>query len=154
MRAALFYFVACTALGLGTGQAQASIPTAPDARTAAAVQAADDAWGTAETSGDADYVDWLLLPGYRSIGKAGSTTDKMAIVARTRQNKGSAAQAAAVAAWKAAHPIKAKVTLFGDTAVLNWVSADDRSTESVFSCDIFVYRDGHWHAIYSQHTAA
>ncbi len=126
--------------------------TPPDAKTEAAVAAADEAWGAAEEKGDAAYVDWLLLPDYRSIGHEGKVTGKDAIVAHTRAHAGSDTRKAEAAAWRAAHPSRSEVRLFGDTAVLNWVSTTAGSGEPVASCDIFVYRDGHWHAIYSQHT--
>ena len=124
----------------------------PEARTASAVQAADDAWGAAEAQGKAAFVDQLLAPGYRSIGPDGKTTDKAAIVAHARAFGKSPERAAKVAAWKAAHPSRAVVTLFGDTAVLNWVSTKAGEEQRIYSCDIFVYRGGHWRAIYSQHT--
>jgi hypothetical protein len=58
-----------------------------------------------------------------------------------------------VNAWKATHSEKPVVTIFGDTAVLAWTSAKP-GDDAVLSCDIFVYKDGHWHAAYSQHTTA
>lgn len=120
----------------------------------AAVLAADHAWGAAEARGDAAFVDRLLMPGYRSVGPAGQTTLKAAIVARARARAGSPTAAATIAAWKAAHPLRGDVAIFGDTAVLTWVSTKAGSGEPVSSCDIFVYRDGHWRAIYSQHSDA
>jgi len=123
----------------------------PEARTASAVHAADDAWETAEEQGNAPFVDWLLAPDYRSIGSGGKATDKAAIVAHARAFDKLPERAAKVAAWKAAHPSRAVVTLFGDTAVLNWISTKAGEEQRIYSCDIFVYRGGHWHAIYSQH---
>jgi hypothetical protein len=137
---------------------QAGIPTSPDPHTAAAVRSADDAWAAAEEAGDAAFVDWLLLPGYQSVGANGKATSKAAIVAHTTQiltdPHARGARAAAVAAWKANHPSQAVVTLYGTTAVLTWVSAGASGKDAVYSCDIFFYREGHWRAIYSQHTAA
>ena len=54
---------------------------AAEPRTAAAVIAADKAWGEAEVAGNADFVDRLLLTGYVSIGPDGKTTTKEKIVA-------------------------------------------------------------------------
>ena len=62
--------------------------------------------------------------------------------------------AAKVVAWKAAHPLRGDVKIVGDTAVLTWVSTKPSSGEPISSCDIFVYRDGHWHGVYSQHSSA
>jgi hypothetical protein len=134
--------------------AKAAIPAAPDAKTAAAVQASDDAWGAAEEKGDAAFVDWLLLPAYQSVGADGKATAKALIVSHARAHKDPKARAAQVAAWKASHPSRATVTLFGDTAVLTWISTKPGAVGAIYSCDIFVYRDAHWHGIYSQHTSA
>jgi hypothetical protein len=154
MRLAAISLLGLIAAGVPALAARAAIPTVADAKTAAAVQAADDAWGAAEENGDAAFVDWLLLPGYRSVGTEGKATDKALIVARTGAHKDPQARAAQVAAWKASHPSRAAVTLYGDTAILTWVSTRLGGTEAVYSCDIFTYRDGHWHGVYSQHTAA
>jgi hypothetical protein len=133
---------------------QASIASAPnEPKTAAAVIAADQAWGDAEKRGDADFVDKLLLPEYRSIGTDGKVTTKTMIVEHTRSRGASAEFAQKVDAWKAAHPEHPEVTIANDMAVLTWV-ADQSPAGRIASCDIFVYRDGRWHGIYSQHTSA
>lgn len=132
--------------------------SAAEPKTAAAVLAADDAWGAAEVRGDVDFIDHLLLPEYRSIGPTGKVTTKATIVEHTRKRACSADEQAkaqaAVAAWKAAHPSRADVVLVGDTAVLTWILLKPGSDEPISSSDIFLYRDGHWRAIYSQHTSA
>lgn len=117
-------------------------------RTAAAVRAADEAWGAAEENGDKAYVDWLLLPRYRSVSYEGKSTSKAAIVAHTGPGA-DPNRKAEVAKWKAEHPEKPVVQIFGDTAVLAWTSSAPGGR--IFSCDIFTYRDGHWRAAYSQH---
>ncbi len=129
---------------------------AAEPRTKAAVIAADDAWGKAEVVGDYRFVDQLLLPGYQSVGTDGKVTSKAKIVvgARARAGKPSAAFAAEVAAWKAAHKVRGDVIMNGDTAVLKWVLVNPGTGDPVSSSDIFVYRGGRWHAIYSQHTSA
>jgi hypothetical protein len=142
------------AASLAATSAAAAIPTAPDAKTEAAVQAADDAWGKAEADGDAAFVDWLLLPGYRSVGPAGTAADKAKIVGGAKAHADPEKRAAMVAAWKANHPSRAVVALYGDTAVLTWVSTQPGPASPIYSCDIFTYRDGHWHGVYSQHTTA
>ena len=102
----------------------ASLPNATaraaEPHTAAAVRAADDAWGAAEVRGDAAFVDRLLLPDYRSVGPTGSVTTKVAIVDHARARGPSSDMVAQVAAWKAAHPTRADVVIVGDTAVLTW----------------------------------
>lgn len=129
-------------------------PSSADARTADAVKAVDDAWGKAEESGDVAYVDWLLLPGYQSVGHAGEIKTKDAILSNARPHPGSSDRAAKIAAWKVAHPIRPEVSIFGDTAVLTWFSMKPGASQPISSVDVFVYRGGHWHAVYSQHTDA
>ena len=126
----------------------------PDARTAAAVLAADNSWGDAEAEGNVAFVAQLLLPGYRSIGADGKATDREAILRSTRRHAASPDYKAKVAAWRLQHPSHGEVALFGDTAILTWVSDAADSRGKVQSCDIFVYRDRHWRAIYSQHIGA
>jgi hypothetical protein len=125
-------------------------------RNEAAVVAADDSWLKAEVSGNGDYLDGLLLPGYMSVGAGGKITSKAQIVAkaraRTRQELVQLAEQ--VATWKAAHPVHPDVTIAGDTAILRWVATQSDGTASVSSSDMFLYRDGRWRAIYSQHTSA
>lgn len=127
---------------------------ADEPRSAAAVIAADDQWLQAEIRGDADFLDALLLPGYRSIGAKGEISDKRHLVDGARRRGASPAMAETVRAWKAAHPTHADVQIIGDTAVLTWVLDKSDGSAPVSSCDIFVYRDGRWRAIYSQHSLA
>jgi len=123
-------------------------------RTEAAVTAADNAWEHAEESGDIAYIDALLLPEYRSVNVDGSFKDKAAILASVKKNVGSTKRAAAYEAWYATHPYLMSVEINGDTAVLTFTLNKPDTPKLVMSCDIFVYREGHWHGLYSQHTAA
>jgi hypothetical protein len=147
--------LAVIALGVVTltaAPAFAAIPSdKAEPHTAAAVEAADQAWGDAESNGDKAYVDWLLLPGYQSVGEAGKSADKAMIVGSVSAAH-SAERKAKVDAWKATHSEKPVVTIVGDTAVLAWTST--KPDAAVMSCDVFAYKDGHWHAVYSQHTTA
>lgn len=124
----------------------------PDARTAEAVLAVDESWLKAEIAGDADTLNALLLDGYVSVGPDGKVSTKQALVDGSRRRGKSEKLAQQVAAWKAAHPTRGDVVFFGDTAVLRWVSTNPG--EPVSSADVFVFRDGHWRAIYSQHSTA
>jgi hypothetical protein len=121
--------------------------------TVAAVIAADDAWLQAEMRGDGDYLDQLLMPEYRSVGVSGKATTKAQLVANARKRGADPALAEQITAWKAAHPSHAEVDLNGDTAVLRWQLDGDKAGLTS-SSDIFVYSDGHWRAVYSQHTSA
>jgi hypothetical protein len=143
--------IALGALSLAAAPAFAMPNDTAEPHTAAAVEAADKAWGDAESDGDKAYVDWLLLPSYQSVGEAGTSASKDKIVAGASAAR-SADRKAKVDAWKATHSEKAVVTIIGDTAVLAWTST--KPDAAVMSCDIFVYQDGHWHAAYSQHTTA
>jgi len=129
-------------------------PRSPAPHTAEAVIAADEHWGQAEADGDSQYVENLLLDGYRSIGSGGKVTTKAQIVKGAKERGKSAEYAKMVTDWKAKHPSEASVAIFGDTAVLTWTPTNAGSSPPVNSSDIFVYRDGAWHAIYSQHSTA
>ena len=122
--------------------------------TEAAVIADDVAWGKAEGAGDVAYVDALLLPEYRSISANGSIHDKAAILEHTRKSKTSTDGEAKAEKWRAAHPSLTAVKIVGDTAVLTFTLDKPDTVKPVMSCDIFVYQNGHWHALYSQHTEA
>ena len=126
----------------------------PAPHTAEAVIAADEHWGQAEVDGDSQYVENLLLDGYRSIGSGGKVTTKAQIVKGAKDRGKSAEYAKMVTDWKAKHPSEASVTIFGDTAVLTWTPTYAGPKPPVNSSDIFVYRNGAWHAIYSQHSTA
>jgi Domain of unknown function (DUF4440) len=140
-------------LALLPSQSQAQSPST-ESHTEAAVIADDVAWGNAENSGNVAYVDALLLPEYRSISPDGSIHDKTAILQHTRKSTTSADSAAKVEKWKATHPYVIAVKIVGDTAVLTFSLDKQDSPKPIMSCDIFVYRDGHWRALYSQHTEA
>lgn len=130
----------------------AAAPAQP--RTAAAVIATDSAWTEAEIRGDAAYVEALLLPEYQSVGQGGKITNKAQIVASTRKRGNYSNFGAEVAAYRKDHPTRSDVVIVGNTAVLTWVSLVVNRGEPVASCDIFIYRQGQWHALYSQHTMA
>jgi Domain of unknown function (DUF4440) len=123
-------------------------------RTEAAVVAADQRWDKAEDEGDTAFIESLLLPEYRSISSDGSVHDKAAIIASARKRHNSPDSAAANAKWLAAHPSLTSAVLTGDTAVLSFTLNLPGSPKLVLSSDIFVYREGHWRALYSQHSEA
>jgi hypothetical protein len=127
---------------------------AADPKTEAAVLAADHGWDNAESSGDTAFIDALLLPEYRSISSDGSAHDKAAILASARKNVGNPERAASAEKWRASHPHVASVKITGDTAVLTFALDKTGDVKPVMSCDVFVYLDGRWRALYSQHTEA
>jgi len=146
-----YAFGAMLVLGMGAATGGHAAVHTPDARTADAVIAVDNSWGKAEAEGNAASVSQLLMPGYRSIGADGRTTDRDTIVRNTMLHAGSSDYRVKVATWRQQHPSHGEVALFGDTAILTWVSDASANRGAIQSCDIFVYRDGHWRAIYSQH---
>lgn len=52
----------------------------PAPHTKEAVIAVDKSWGQAEQDGNSQYIEHLLLDGYRSIGSSGKVTTKTQIV--------------------------------------------------------------------------
>jgi hypothetical protein len=123
-------------------------------RTEAAVIAADQQWDKAEDAGDTAFIESHLLPEYRSISSDGSVHDKAAIIASVRKRHNSPDSAAANAKWLAAHPSLTSAVLTGDIAVLSFTLNLPGSPKLVLSSDIFVYREGQWRALYSQHSEA
>lgn len=120
-------------------------------RTSAAVIAVDDQWSQAEVHGDTAWLDSMLLPEYRSISADGKVLDKKTLLAHAAKNRGSDRMQKVVAAWQKAHPTRQSVVMRGDVAILSF---SDPLTGRVRSSDIFVYRHGGWHALYSQHSQA
>jgi hypothetical protein len=134
--------------------AMAQEPQHDEPHSEAAIIAADVAWDKAESSGDTAYIDNLLLPEYRSVNTDGSIHSKLAILSSAKNNAGSPDRAAAVAKWRVAHPYLMSVSMTGDTAILTFILDSPGAPKAVMSCDIFVYREGRWRALYSQHTQA
>jgi hypothetical protein len=120
--------------------------------TATAVIAADEGWSKAEQAGDTKYVDALLLPEYRSISSDGSTHGKAAILAHTAKGGNNGEGAAKAEQWRAAHPYLTSVEINGDVAISSFALDKEVDPKPVMSCEIFVYRNGRWRALYSRHT--
>ncbi len=127
-------------------QAQSAQP-----HTEAAVIATDQAWSVAEEKGDVGFVDNLLLPEYRSVSPDGSVHDKAAILANTK--RATPERAAMIEKYLKDHPSDMAVVINGDVAVLTFTPKSN-TKKLISSCDIFVFRNSQWHAIYSQHTTA
>ena len=145
----VLFFAMGTALTSGARAQRISEP-----HTASAVIAADEAWSKAEETGDTEYVDALLLPEYRSISSDGKTYGKSAILAHTARDKNNGEGAAKAEQWRASHPYRTSVEINGNVAILSFARDNAPDPKPVMSCDIFVYRDGRWRALYSQHTEA
>jgi hypothetical protein len=123
--------------------------------TREAVIAVDQHWSVAEVSGDTAWLDAMLLPEYRSISADGVAYPKAAIVAGARKNHLHPDKARRkVAAWQKAHPSGTSVVLRDNVAILSFYDLKLGPQKGVKSSDIFLYVDGHWHALYSQHASA
>ena len=131
------------------GAANATTTKADEStRTSAAVIAVDQHWLEAEVGGDAAWLDAMLMPDYRTVGADGKVGDKAAILRSAAKNHGSDKMRKQVDAWQKAHPTKQSVVLHGDVAILSF---SDPKTGRILSSDTFIYKDGGWHALYSQH---
>jgi hypothetical protein len=145
-------------LGIGSPLAiHAQAAQGAEPHTKEAVIADAEGWTKAE-AGDVGYVDHLLLPEYRSVNVDGSVHTKAALLGGVQKRANSPALSAAYAAdtakWQATHSYITTAIINGDTAILTYSPDIADSSKPVKSCDIFVYREGHWRAIYSQHTEA
>ncbi|MGN6322089.1 MAG: nuclear transport factor 2 family protein [Dyella sp.] len=149
----LFAIAALTALPFA---AHAQDATAADEtqRTEAGVIAVDNHWSLAEMTGDSAWLDQMLLPEYRSVGHDGKAHSKAMIVAGAAKRKGTSLDQAEqkFAAYRKEHPYGTAVVVRGDMAVISFYDPTLGPQKGVTSSDVFLYVDGHWHALYSQHT--
>jgi hypothetical protein len=124
------------------------------ARSEDAVIAVDQHWLEAELGGDTAWLNAMLLPEYRSVGADGVVHPKAAIMAHAAKNRGSDTERHQVEAWLKTHPSGKSVVIHGDTAIVSFYDPAKGAASDVRSSDIFVYVDGRWHALYSQHSGA
>ena len=122
-------------------------------KTQAGVIATDEHWSVAEMTGDTAYLQRMLMPEYRSVDADGMAYSKDRIVAGAAKRSGTplATAKAKLAEYRKAHPYGTSVVLQGDMAILSFYNPTRGAQKGVSSSDIFVYAEGHWHAIYSQH---
>lgn len=142
-----------TTLSVHAATAVARAGANETSRSEAAVIAVDQHWLEAELAGDTAWLDAMLLPEYRSIGADGTVHPKSVIMAHAVKNRGSDEERRKVEAWIKAHPSGKTVVIHGDTAILSFYDPAKGAANDVRSSDIFVYVDGRWHALYSQHSA-
>ncbi len=122
-------------------------------KTEAAVIAVDQHWLEAELGGDTAWLDNMLLPEYRSVSADGAVHPKAAIMAHAAMNRGNDAERRKVEAWLKTHKSGESVVIHGDTAILSFYDPALGAAKDVRSSDIFVYVDGRWRALYSQHSS-
>lgn len=123
-------------------------------QTQAGVMAVDTHWSLAEMTGDTAWLDDMLLPEYRSVGNSGVVHAKDAILAGAAKRKGTSLEQAKLkfAEYQRQHPYGSAVVVHGNTAVVTFYDPALGPEKGVRSSDVFIYVDGHWHALYSQHT--
>lgn len=144
-----FALPALAVIDPASAAANAAVGPNETAKTAAAVMAVDQHWLEAEVGGDTAWLDAMLMPDYRTVGADGKVGDKAAILRSATKNRGSDKMRKEVDAWQKAHPTRQSVVLHGDAAILTF---SDPKTGHILSSDTFIYRDGGWHALYSQHS--
>jgi hypothetical protein len=124
------------------------------AMTEAGVRAVEQHWTRAEGTGDTDFLEAMLAPDYRSVNVDGKSTPKSAIVEHAAKNKGSDKGMQEIDAYIKAHPYGEAVAMHQNSAIVTFYDPQLGPQNGVKSADIFIYVDGHWHAMYSQHSAA
>lgn len=147
--------LACVAVPSPTMAADAAQASADETQqTQAGVMAVDTHWSLAEMTGDTAWLDDMLLPEYRSVGNSGVVHAKDAILAGAAKRKGTSLEQAKLkfAEYQRQHPYGSAVVVHGDTAVVTFYDPALGPQKGVRSSDVFIYVDGHWHALYSQHT--
>lgn len=115
--------------------------TAAGVADEAGVRDAENRWSEAFVSGDTATLDALLDADYVSTGATGKPRPKAEII-------GLASAYAKAHPGEHAKPLPATSTIrvIGDAAVVQHHNASDTSV------DVFYFKDGRWHAWYSQHT--
>lgn len=105
------------------------------------VRAAEDRWSEAFITGDTNTLDALLDPEYVSVNTTGHARTKAEILQLARNY-------AAAHPGEHAKPLASTSTIrvVGNAAVVQHHGDSDTSV------DVFYFRNGHWHAWYSQHS--
>ncbi|WP_250624840.1 nuclear transport factor 2 family protein [Pinirhizobacter soli] len=116
----------------------------------AGVRATEDHWSLAEVTGQTEWLESMLMPGYRSVDN-GVAHSKERIVAGAAKNKGSTDGKAKLDAYRKEHPSGTSVVVHGNIAVVSFYDLSLGPDNGVKSSDVFLYEGGAWHAAYSQH---
>jgi hypothetical protein len=124
-----------------------------EAMTEAGVRAVEEHWTLAEGTGDTGFLEAMLAADYRSVNADGKAISKSTIVEHAARNKGSDKGMQEIEAYRKAHPYGEAVAMHQNTAIVTFYDPQLGAQNGVKSSDIFIYVDGHWHAMYSQHSA-
>jgi len=117
----------------------------------AGVRATEDHWSLAEVTGQTDWLESMLMPGYRTVDTHGVAHSKERIIAGAAKNKGSTDGQAKLDAYLKEHPSGTSIVVHGTIAVVSFYDPALGPDNGVKSSDIFMYEGGAWHAVYSQH---
>jgi hypothetical protein len=128
----------CGALLLAPSLALAA-PDPETQRTEAGVRAVENHWGRAFVTGDTAYLEALLSDGYVSVNQSGKARPKAEIIALARKIASGPNPPKATEST-------ARIEVRGDAAISTATGETDASV------DVFFYKDGRWHAWYSQHS--
>lgn len=100
-------------------------------------------------------VDARLVADYLDVESNGRPHTKAELIAHTANRKdiwpGTAAEVAL--AFHRKYPSINKVVIHGNTAILSYYPADTKALPYILAEDIFVYEDGMWKGILSNHFA-
>ena len=121
-------------------------------RTEAAVWAIEDHWLRAEATGDTTFLRDFFLAQYRSVSADGTSHSGDLIIAKAAKNRGSTTRLEEIHQYQQAHPSSKSIVLLEDLAIVSFNDPKLGQELGVKSVDILVYRNGGWHAVYSQHS--
>jgi hypothetical protein len=108
-------------------------------RSEAGVQAVEKRWSEAFVRGETAYLNQLLSDDYVSVNGSGMVRTKADVIELSRKYAASNPEALPDLP-------QSPVSIVGDAAIVTHDNPGERSV------DVFYYRDGRWHAWYSQHT--
>lgn len=111
------------------------------------VQKLETAFTVAFLKGDTDFEKCLLLPNYAEVSRNGKWRELSDELAGTARNRGKNLSVPELP--------KVDVLLHGDVAVAHGLftfTAPDGKSESTRFSDVYVWKDGAWHVLYSQQT--
>jgi hypothetical protein len=109
------------------------------AKSVEGLRAVEAHWTRAFVGGDEAYLNALLDPAYVSVNAKGAPRSKADIIALSRK--------IAAGPKSPLPPPDLKIDVRGDAGVVTGGGAGQ------VSVDVFYWRDGRWHAWYSQHTS-
>jgi ketosteroid isomerase-like protein len=118
-------------------------------RDAATVQKLETAFTVAFLKGDTDFEKCLLLPNYAEVSRSGKWRELPDELAGTAKNRGKNLPLTDMP--------QIDVLLHGDVAIAHGLftfTAPDGKSQSTRFSDVYVWKDGGWHVMYSQQTPA